>query len=142
MACRKDGSRFWALAVVDAVRDEAGELIGFAKVTRDITEREEARRRLAGSEEQYRRLVEAVVDYAIFQLDRDGVVLSWNPGAQRIKGYSANEIVGQHFGRFYTAKDREAGVPAKALERQRVKAAMKRKAGGCVRTALNFARPL
>jgi PAS domain S-box-containing protein len=113
---RKDGSRFWALAVVDAVRDEAGELIGFAKVTRDITEREEARRRLADSEEQYRRLVEAVVDYAIFQLDRDGVVLSWNPGAQRIKGYSANEIVGQHFGRFYTAKDREAGVPAKALE--------------------------
>jgi PAS domain S-box-containing protein len=66
---RKDGNRFWALAVVDAIRDETGELIGFAKVTRDMTERREAQQELIASEQRFRRLVESVVDYAIFQLD-------------------------------------------------------------------------
>jgi PAS domain S-box-containing protein len=113
---RKDGSRFWALAVLDAVRDEKGKLIGFAKITRDMTEREMARKRLVESEERFRRLVNAVVDYAIFQLDRNGIVASWNPGAERIKGYSADEIIGQHFSRFYTEEDRASGLPQKALE--------------------------
>src|SRR3954464_13940928 len=80
---RKDGNRFWALVVIDAVRDEAGELIGFAKVTRDITERQEAQERQLESERRYRRLVEAVVDYAIFQLDENGLVTTWNSGAKR-----------------------------------------------------------
>jgi len=66
-------------------------------------------------EQHYRRLIEAVVDYAIFQLDVDGNVISWNPGAERIKGYRAEEIIGQHFSRFYTAEDRDAGVPERAL---------------------------
>ena len=113
---RKDGSRFWARAVVDAVRDDSGEVIGFAKVTRDETQRERARQRLLESEARFQRLVEAVVDYAIFQLDPGGVVVTWNSGAQRIKGYTADEIVGQHFSRFYTEEDRKAGVPARALE--------------------------
>jgi PAS domain S-box-containing protein len=78
---RKDGSRFWALVVIDAIRDENGELIGFAKVTRDITERQEAHWNLLESERRYRRLVESVVDYAIFQLDPTGHVSSWNTGA-------------------------------------------------------------
>ena len=112
---RKDGTRFWALAVLDAVRDESGALIGFAKITRDISDREQARRDLAASEARFRRLVDAVVDYAIFQLDPHGTVMTWNAGAERIKGYAADEIIGQHFSRFYTEQDRQAGLPAKAL---------------------------
>jgi PAS domain S-box-containing protein len=113
---RKDGSRFWALGVLDAIRDEQGGLIGFAKVTRDMTARRLAQQQLEQSEERFRRLVNAVIDYAIFQLDREGNVTSWNPGAERIKGYAASDIIGQHFSRFYTPEDREAGIPAKALE--------------------------
>lgn len=113
---RKDGTRFWAMVVLDAIRDESGQLVGFAKVTRDITDRFEAHQELARSEGRYRRLVEAVVDYAIFQLDTTGHVATWNRGAQRIKGYELSEIVGQHFSRFYTEEDRAAGVPQLALE--------------------------
>jgi PAS domain S-box-containing protein len=113
---RKDGTRFWAMVVIDAVRDQRGELVGFAKVTRDITERHLAQQTLLESERRYRRLVEAVVDYAIFQLDTDGRIATWNSGAQRIKGYAQSEIIGQHFSAFYTEEDREAGVPHLALE--------------------------
>ena len=113
---RKDGSRFWALGVVDAIHDEQGRLIGFAKVTCDITERRLAQQQLEQSEQRFRRLVNAVVDYALFQLDRDGYVTTWNPGAERIKGYTPEDIIGQHFSRFYTPEDREAGVPQKAIE--------------------------
>ncbi len=112
---RKDGTRFWALAVLDAVRDPEGKLIGFAKVTRDMTEWRLEQSRLLESERRFRHLVQAVVDYAIFQLDREGHVATWNAGAERIKGYTAEEIVGQHFSRFYTEEDRAAGVPARAL---------------------------
>ncbi len=112
---RKDGSRFWALVVIDAVRDESGDLIGFAKVTRDITERQTAHDNLLQSERRYRQLIEAVIDYAIFQLDSSGYVASWNPGAQHIKGYAPEEIIGKHFSAFYTEEDRKADVPARAL---------------------------
>jgi PAS domain S-box-containing protein len=78
---RKDGSQFWALAVVDAIRDEAGELLGFVKITRDMTERREA----ASMEQRFRQLVEGVIDYAIFHLDPNGIVSTWNAGAERIK---------------------------------------------------------
>ena len=112
---RKDGSRFWALVVVDAIRDEQGQVIGFAKVTRDITERQQAHNELLESERRYRRLIEAVVDYAIFQLDPSGNVTTWNPGAQRIKGYDPDEIIGRHFSQFYTPEDIQIGVPKLAL---------------------------
>lgn len=118
---RKSGARFWAMVVIDAIRNESGELTGFAKITRDITERQEAQNNILESERRYRRLVEAVVDYAIFQLDREGLVTTWNTGAQRIKGYAPEEIIGQHFSRFYTESDRAAGVPAQALEQARIK---------------------
>jgi PAS domain S-box-containing protein len=90
---RKDGSRFWALVVIDAIRDEEGKLIGFAKITRDITQRQQAHNDLLERERRYRRLVEAVLDYAIFQLDPLAHVATWNPGAQRIKGYEPEEII-------------------------------------------------
>ena len=113
---RKDGSRFWALVVLDAIREDDGGLIGFAKVTRDITERQQAHNDLVESERRYRRLVEAVVDYAIFQLDSSGRVATWNAGAERIKGYRPEEIIGRHFSTFYAPEDLEKGVPKTALE--------------------------
>jgi PAS domain S-box-containing protein len=91
---RADGTRFWTLAVIDAVRDHEGKLVGFAKVTRDVTERRLEHSKLLESERRFRHLVQSVVDYAIFQLDREGIVASWNAGAERIKGYSADEIIG------------------------------------------------
>ncbi len=116
---RKDGTRFWALAVIDAVRDERGELIGFAKITRDMTERKEAQEALRASERQFRLLVAGVTDYAIYMLDPDGRIANWNAGAERIKGYRRDEIVGDHFSRFFTAEDRAAGLPQRVLETAR-----------------------
>ena len=113
---RSDGTRFWALGVVDAIKDENGQLIGFAKVTRDMTERQREQTRLLESERRFRHLINAVVDYAIFQFDRNGIVATWNPGAERAKGYAAEDIIGQHFSRFYTDEDRAAGLPQRALE--------------------------
>ena len=111
---RKDGTKFWASVVIDAIHDE-GKLIGFAKVTRDVTERQLAHESILESERRYRRLVDAVVDYAIYQIDVKGIVATWNAGAERIKGYSDEEIIGQHFSRFYTEEDRAAGMPGRAL---------------------------
>jgi PAS domain S-box-containing protein len=113
---RKDGTRFWAHVIIDAIRDPDGQLVGFAKITRDLSERKVAEEALKRSEEQLRILVQGVTDYAIYMLDPDGLVASWNQGAQRIKGYDPEEIIGQHFSRFYTDEDRDAGLPAKALE--------------------------
>ena len=112
---RRDGSQFWAMAVIAAVHAHDGKLIGFAKVTRDMTERRIEQSRLLESERQFRHLVQSVVDYAIFRLDKDGVVATWNSGAERIKGYAPDEIIGRHFSIFYTEEDRVEGVPARAL---------------------------
>jgi PAS domain S-box-containing protein len=112
---RKDGSRFWAASVIEAIRDGNGALLGFAEVTRDSTRRHEAEEALRESERQFRLTVEGVVDYAIYMLDPSGVIVSWNAGAQRLKGYRAEEIVGQHFSRFYTKEDRAAGLPSRVL---------------------------
>ena len=112
---RKDGTRFWAHVVIDPVRGPDGTLLGFAKITRDLTERKAAEADLVRSQEQFRLLVQSVTDYAIYMLDPEGKVASWNMGAQRIKGYTADEIVGQHFSRFYTEDDRAAGLPQNAL---------------------------
>jgi PAS domain S-box-containing protein len=113
---RKDGTRFWAHVVLDTVHDDAGRFLGFAKVTRDMTSRHESEQALRESERRFRLLVQGVTDYAIFMLDPEGLVVDWNTGARRIKGYEAKEIIGQHFSRFYTPEDRAAGVPRRALE--------------------------
>ncbi len=112
---RKDGSRFWAHVIIDPIRRPSGQLIGYAKITRDLTERRAAENAIRQSEEQFRRLVQGVSDYAIYMLDPTGNVSSWNFGAERIKGYRPQEIIGTHFSTFYTAEDREAGLPETAL---------------------------
>ena len=113
---RKNGTQFWAHAVIDPIRDNNGRLIGFAKITRDLTERQKAETALRENQEQFRLMVQGVTDYAIFMLNTEGYVSSWNSGAQRIKGYTPEEIIGQHFSRFYTEEDRQAGLPQAALE--------------------------
>lgn len=112
---RKDGTEIWVHLVVDPIRADTGELLGFAKITRDITEKRKADTALFRSEQQFRLLVQGVQDYAIYMLSLDGIVTNWNAGAALIKGYTADEIIGEHFSRFYTAEDRARGEPAFAL---------------------------
>jgi PAS domain S-box-containing protein len=114
---RKDGSLLWANVVITGLRDSSGQLIGFAKVTRDMSDRRRAEEALRQSEERFRLLLENVKDYAIFMLDPSGVVATWNVGAERIKGYRADEIIGSHFSRFYPPEDVKAGKCEMELER-------------------------
>jgi len=114
---RKDGTRFYAFTVLDAIRDGEGNLLGFAKVTRDISERHAAEQALLDSEWRFRMLVDAVSDYAIFMLDTKGCITNWNKGAERIKGYKAHEVLGRHFSMFYTAEEQEADKPQQGLAR-------------------------
>ena len=113
---RKDGSRFWALVVITALYDSEGKLTGFGKVTRDLTERRATEEQLRASEEQFRLLVDRVEEYAIYLLDPTGRIMSWNNGAEKIKGFAASEIIGKHFSCFYTAEDVAAGLPQRNLD--------------------------
>lgn len=113
---RKDGTRFWASVVLDAIRDPSGELVGFAKITRDITERKRTAEALHASEERFRLLVQGVTDYAIYMLSPEGEITNWNAGARRIKGYEQQDVIGTHFSRFYVPEDVTAGLPMRALE--------------------------
>jgi PAS domain S-box-containing protein len=113
---RKDGSRFWASVVITALRNSLGELVGFSKITRDLTERRRHEEELRQSEERFRLLVDAVQDYAIFMLEPTGVVASWNAGAERIKGYRPEEIIGRHFSVFYPPEKVAEGWPEHELK--------------------------
>lgn len=112
---RKDGARFWANTVITVLRNDDGTVRGFVKVTRDLTRRREAEEHLRQSEEIFRLLVASVKDYAIFLLDPEGNVATWNAGAQAIKGYTPQEIIGKHFSTFYPEQDKLAGKPAMEL---------------------------
>ena len=115
---RKDGTRFWAEVVITALRSDAGELIGYAKVTRDLTERrrlEDERLRRARADERFRVIVDSVKDYAIFMLSPTGHIETWNRGAELIKGYHASEIIGKRIDVFYPPggpRARQARLPA------------------------------
>ncbi len=113
---RKDGTRFWADVVITALFDGAGKLCGFTKVTRDLTAKRRAEEALRESEGRFRVLVQSVKDYAIFMLDLEGRVVSWNAGAARINGYTAEEIIGQHFSIFRLPEDVAAGKPEQERE--------------------------
>ena len=113
---RQDGTRFWAFVSITLLRDDSGTARGFAKVTRDLTERRNAQEELRRSEERFRLLVDGVFDYAIYMLDPQGIVTTWNRGAQRIKGYDASAIIGRNFSLFFSEEDRAAGRPRRELE--------------------------
>jgi PAS domain S-box-containing protein len=113
---RKDGSRFWANVVITALRDDDDKLVGFAKVTRDLTTRREGEESLRHSEERLRLLVESVEDYAIYMLSPEGCVTTWNAGAQKLKGYAAQEIIGEHYARFFPTEDVQRGKPQQELD--------------------------
>jgi PAS domain S-box-containing protein len=113
---RKDGSRFWANVVITALREPNGELYGFAKVTRDLSMRQEVEETLRRSEERFRVLVESVDDYAIYMLDPAGRITTWNRGAENLKGYKAAEVLGKSIRTFFTEEDQRAGKPERELE--------------------------
>ncbi|HEX8545020.1 MAG TPA: PAS domain S-box protein, partial [Pseudomonas sp.] len=113
---RKDGTQLWASVVIDPIRSSDGTLIGFAKVTRDLTERKAAQEALRHSEQQFSLLVQGVTDYALYMLDRSGIITTWNAGAQRIKGYEPAEVIGKHFSIFFQPEDAQNGIPQRALD--------------------------
>jgi PAS domain S-box-containing protein len=112
---RKNGTRFRADGVVAVIRDDEGELRGFSKVMHDVTSQEQTSRALRESEARYRLLVESIKDYAIFLLDTGGHVESWTQAAERLTGYSADEIIAQHFRIFFSAEDQQRGTPEQEL---------------------------
>src|SRR5262245_53564854 len=116
---RKDGTRFWANVIITALRDDDGHLLGFSKITRDLTARREAEEHLRQSEERFRLLIEGVQDYAVYMLDPEGMVTSWNVGGQTMLGYAREEVLGRHISLFYRAEDIAAGRPWEELAQAR-----------------------
>jgi PAS domain S-box-containing protein len=140
IAERPDGTRVAVLPYPTPLHDASGKLVGAVNMLVDISDRkrientlrrlnvalterveehaqqlEETAAKLDRTERDFRMLVHSVTDYAIYMLDPEGFITSWNAGAERIKGYREDEIIGQHFSRFYTEKDRASGLPERAL---------------------------
>ncbi|MDX2104812.1 MAG: PAS domain S-box protein [Candidatus Melainabacteria bacterium] len=121
---KKDGSTFWANVTITPIFDYEKNHAGFIKVTRDLTERkviEQSQDALAKADETFNLLVAAVKDYAIFLISPEGNILTWNEGAKRIKGYTAEEIIGKNFSTFYTKESVESAHPEWELEQATAK---------------------
>ena len=116
---RKDGTRFWASVTITALRDEDGNLRGFSKMTRDISERRATEEKLNESRQQLRALLDGIRDHAILMLDPEGTVANWSEAAERVKGYTAEEILGRNFTCFYLPADIERGHPGEVLQKAR-----------------------
>ena len=121
---RKDGSAFWANTVLTTIHNSKNELVGFSKITRDLTEKKRLEQQLfqineelKESEEKSRLLINSIKDYAILMLNPDGIIMSWNVGAERINGYKANEVIGKHFSIFYNRDAVDSGFPQFELKR-------------------------
>lgn len=114
---RKDGTRFWGSITITALHDDANNVVGYSKVTRDLTDKKIAEDKLRMSEERYHRMVAEVQDYAIILLNENGIIENWNLGAEKTKGYTSSEVLGKHFELFYTKEDREINLPATLLKR-------------------------
>jgi PAS domain S-box-containing protein len=112
---RKNGTPFFATGRTTRRTDANGRFIGFTKVLRDETQRALAEAALRASEARFRVLIQNLYDYAIFMLDAHGVITEWSEGAQRVKGYAAEEVLGRHLATFYTPEARAAGEPEKEL---------------------------
>src|SRR5262249_47565582 len=116
---RKNGSAFWANVVITVLQGPGGDIQGFSKVVRDLTGRKRAEEDLRVSEERFRLLVDGVKDYGLYLLDPTGRIVSWNAGAERIKGYRAQEVLGRHFSLFYPPEDLARGKPDHELQAAR-----------------------
>jgi diguanylate cyclase (GGDEF)-like protein/PAS domain S-box-containing protein len=112
---RKDGTHFWAHVTLQAIQDDKGRTVGVANITRDMTEQREREQKVLEQERTFRVLVQGVTDYAIYMLSPQGVVSNWNAGAERAKGYLADEIIGRHFSTFYRPEDQRRGLPERAM---------------------------
>ncbi len=118
---RKDGSKFWGSITITAIHDDEQNVIGFSKVTRDLSDKKETEDALKLSEERYHRMIAEVQDYAIILLDENGNIQNWNVGAEKIKGYKSEEIIGKHFSIFYPKKDQDNNLPGQLLQVAREK---------------------
>lgn len=114
---RKDGSRFWGSGVMMRLTDENKQIVGYAKVLRDLTARRNAEIALQESEERFRLFIDNVRDYALFQVSPDGRISGWNPGAEHLFGYAEPQIVGQSFSVLFSPEDAERGEPERELAR-------------------------
>jgi PAS domain S-box-containing protein len=113
---RKDGLRFPAIVSVTALRDDQGAIIGYLLIGTDNSARKQVEEKLRWTEESFRLMVESVTDYAIVMLNPEGLVVSWNIGAERIEGYRAEEITGRHFSQFYPTEDITNGRPGRDVK--------------------------
>ncbi|MES1225072.1 MAG: PAS domain S-box protein, partial [Bacteroidota bacterium] len=112
---RKDGTNFWGSITITAIHDDDANVVGFCKVTRDLTDKKISEDNLRLSEERYHQMIDEVQDYAIILLSVEGIIENWNVGAEKIKGYSAKDAIGKRFEIFYTEEDQKSGLPNRLL---------------------------